>query len=265
MADERRLPGGRTVGAVRRGDAVHRPVQPWTPAVHAVLRHLEAAGVAGAPRVLGLDDQGREVLTHLEGETAGEELPWPVWVYSDDALVGVGRWARRLHDATLDFVPPGDARWLAGQTWRPGLVIGHHDAAPWNAVWRDGHLAGFFDWDTAGPSSREFDLAFMALTWVPLHARSFAERTGFTAFDDRSRRLRLLLDAYGYEGDRAAFGTVVATRARTNAEVIRRMAADGDPVYTALEPVAAELEQAAREVGRLPASFWRPAAGDMSD
>ncbi|MEU6995508.1 phosphotransferase [Streptomyces sp. NPDC046465] len=254
--DEKRLPGGRTVGAVRRGGAVHRTVQPWTPAVHAVLRHLEALGFEGAPRVLGMDERGREVLTHLDGETVGEELPWPGWVYSDSVLEDVGRWARKLHDATRSFVPPPDARWLAGQAWRPGLVIGHHDAAPWNAVRRDGRLAGFFDWDTAGPSTREFDLAFMALTWVPLHARGFAEQTGFTAFDDRSRRLRLLLDAYGYEGDRPAFAAVVAARARTNADVIRRMAAGGDPVYTALEPVAAELEQAAREADALPASFW---------
>ncbi|MEU1407730.1 phosphotransferase [Streptomyces sp. NPDC005728] len=260
--EEQRLPGGRTVGAVRIGDAVHRPLQPWTPGVHAVLRHLEAVGFDGAPRVLGVDDQQREVVTHLVGETAGEDLPWPAWVYSDTALEGVGRWARRLHDATAEFVPPEGVRWLAGQTWRPGLIIGHHDAAPWNAVWHDGSLTGFFDWDTAGPSSREFDLAFMALTWVPLHARRFAEKTGFTAFEDRSRRLHLLLDAYGYDGDRAAFGTVVAQRARTNAHVIERMAADGDPVYTALLPVAADLHQAALEVEDLPTDFWRRPAGD---
>ncbi|MGH4029311.1 phosphotransferase [Actinomycetota bacterium Odt1-20B] len=263
--DEQRLPGGRTVGAVRRGDTVHRPAQPWTPAVHAVLRHLEAAGMGGVPRVRGMDkrqehgqEQEHEVLTHLDGETVGEELPWPAWVYAPTTLEAVARWARRLHDATQSFVPPSDARWLAGQSWRPGLVIGHHDAAPWNAVWRDGSLAGFFDWDTAGPSTREFDLAFMALTWVPLHARSFAERTGFTAYEDRSPRLHRFLDAYGYEGDRSAFATVVATRARTNASVIRRMAAGGDPIYTALEPVAVELDQAALEVEALPASFWHP-------
>ncbi|UNO43600.1 phosphotransferase [Streptomyces sp. MST-110588] len=226
--------------------------------MHAVLRHLEAAGLQGAPRVLGVDSQGREVLTYLDGETAGEDLPWPAWVYSQTALEDVGRWARTLHDATQSFTPPPDARWLAGQAWRPGLIIGHHDAAPWNAVWRDGHLAGFFDWDTAGPQTREFDLAFIALTWVPLHTRGFAERTGFTAFTDRSRRLHRLLDAYGYAGDRTAFGTVVATRARTNAEVIHQMAADGNPAYTALEPIATELAQAAHEIDRLPASFWIP-------
>ncbi|WP_461017237.1 phosphotransferase [Streptomyces daliensis] len=260
--EEQRLPGGRTVGAVRIGDAVHRPVQPWTPAVHAALRHLEAVGFRGAPRVLGTDEQGREILSHLAGETAGEDLPWPAWVYSDAALTSVGRWVRRLHDATESFVPPPEARWLAGQTWQPGLIIGHHDAAPWNAVWHEGELAGFFDWDTAGPSSREFELAFVALTWVPLHARRWAERTGFTAFEDRRRRLHLLLDAYGYDGDRTAFAGVVPARARTNAAVIEHLAADGDPVYTALEPMAAELRQAAVEAEALPASFWA-SAGDQ--
>ncbi|MFF4257958.1 phosphotransferase [Streptomyces sp. NPDC001663] len=49
----------------------------------------------------------------------------------------------------------------------PGLSTGHHDAAWWNVLWRDRGLAGFFDCDTARPSTREFDLAFMALTWFP--------------------------------------------------------------------------------------------------
>src|ERR1700712_469901 len=85
------LGGGRTTaGVVRIGNAVHRPVRPWTPAVHAVLRHLEKVGFEGAPRVLGLDEQGREVLTFLEGETVGERRPWPGWVHEDAALVDVG-------------------------------------------------------------------------------------------------------------------------------------------------------------------------------
>jgi hypothetical protein len=260
--EEQRLPGGRTVGAVRIGDTVHRPVQPWTPGVHEVLRHLEAVGFAGAPRVLGVDEQQREILTYLEGETAGEDSPWPEWVYSDHALGEVGRWARQLHEATAEFVPSEGVRWIGGQTWQPGLIIGHHDAAPWNAVWDAGRLVGFYDWDTAGPSSREFDLAYMALTWVPLHARRFAEQTGFTAFEDRSRRLHLLLDAYGYDGDRTAFGAAVAQRARTNAQVIDRLAAGGDPVYVALLPLAADYRQAAVEVEEHPAGFWhRPVGG----
>src|SRR5205807_1326107 len=60
------LTGGRTTpGVVRIGNAVHRPVRAWTTTVHAVLRHLERAGFPEAPRVLGFDDRGREVLSYL--------------------------------------------------------------------------------------------------------------------------------------------------------------------------------------------------------
>jgi hypothetical protein len=34
---------------VRHGDTILRPAQPWTPTIHALLRHLEAVGFAGAP------------------------------------------------------------------------------------------------------------------------------------------------------------------------------------------------------------------------
>ncbi len=255
--EEQRLPGGRHVGGVRVGDTVHRQSNVWTPAVHSVLRHLESAGFEGAPRVLGHDEQGREVLTFLQGDTVGEQHPWPTWAHTDDALRQTGAWLRRLHDATADYVPEPDAVWFSGRPWRPGLVVGHHDASPYNAVWSDDGLVGFVDWDTAGPSSRELDLAYTALTWVPLHARRVVERQGFTAFDDRSRRLHLLLDAYGYDSDRTAFGTAVVGRARLNADAIRRIAGGGDPALAALLPIAADLDQAVVEIEALPAAFWK--------
>lgn len=254
---ETELPGGRTFGATCDDDGVHRPAQPSTPSVHAVLRHLEAAGFEGAPRVVGFDAQGREVVTYLDGDVVGETRPMPAWALADDTLRQVGEWLRRLHDATRDFDPPADAVWFTGQQWRPGAVIAHNDAAPWNAVWRDGALVGFVDWELAGPSTPEQDLAYVALTWVPLLARRLAVTTGFTAFDDRSRRLHLLLDAYGYEGDRATFATAIPARARRNADVINRLAARGIPTFTAMLPWAADLEQSAVEVEALPESFWK--------
>ena len=66
---EERLEGGNVGGAVRVGDTVRRSAGPWTPAVHALLAHLEGTGFTGAPRPLGFDEQGREVLTFLEGES----------------------------------------------------------------------------------------------------------------------------------------------------------------------------------------------------
>ena len=39
----------------RIGDTVHRPFERWTPAVHELLRYLEAVGFDATPRVLGID------------------------------------------------------------------------------------------------------------------------------------------------------------------------------------------------------------------
>jgi hypothetical protein len=58
-----RLDGGNTGGAVRIGDTVRRTAGAWTPAVHALLAHLESKGFPGAPRPRGLDESGREILT----------------------------------------------------------------------------------------------------------------------------------------------------------------------------------------------------------
>jgi hypothetical protein len=261
---EQRLSGGRTLGAVRAGDSVRRRAQRWTPTVHALLNHLEAVGFQGAPRVLGFDEQGREMLSFLPGQTIAEVSPWPEWVFTDATLIEVAQWTRRLHDATATFVPPEDANWFAGRPWQPGLIVGHHDAAPWNAVWRDGHLAGFVDWDTAGPSAPEFELAYLALTWVPLLAPEFVAPLGFTAVEDRSRRFHLLLDSYGFDGPRDGFAELIARRARISVEVIR-FGASEDPVIAAMLGWADDLERAARGVESLPETFWLLPDEDRGD
>lgn len=64
--------GGRmTSGMARRGGLLLRPMGPWSPAVHEYLRHLEAAGFDGAPRLLGTEGD-REVLTFIDGDVAND-------------------------------------------------------------------------------------------------------------------------------------------------------------------------------------------------
>ena len=258
---ERRLPGGRSFGAVRVGDEVRRPAQPWTATVHSVLRHLEDVGFDGAPRARGFDDQGRERLTFLPGQTLGDALgetgPWPDWLRCDDALRQVGTWLRRLHDATATFRPAADAVWFTGRPWQPGLVIAHLDASPWNAVWAGGALAGFVDWDTASPSRREDDLAFSALTWVPLLTAEIARGAGFGDTADRHRRFHLLLDAYGYTGDRTAIRDAIIGRVERNVAMIRQFADGGEPVFQRMLPWAADLERSGTEVAARPTEFWQ--------
>ncbi|MEU8243335.1 phosphotransferase [Actinoplanes missouriensis] len=251
---ERELPGGRTGGAVRLGDTVRRPAGPWTPAVTALLKHLEDAGFDGAPAPRGTDEQGREILTLLPGETLGDELPWPAWTHSDETLWQVAQWLREYHAVVAGFEPPPDAVWRKGGAWEPGLIIGHNDAAPCNAVWSGERVTGFYGWDFAGPVTVEADLAFTVFAWVPLSAREVAAAEGFTAFADRPRRLRLMLDAYGWRGDTSLI--VRETRDRISASIhdIRRLAVAGDPGCRELVDAGydVDLATAVKELATFP-------------
>lgn len=232
---EQRLPGGNTGGAVRVGDTVRRLAGPWTPAVHALLTHLHSVGFDRCPWPLGLDELGREVLSYMPGAWVGDHKPWPSWVHSDAALVDVGHWLRDFHAAAEGFTAPADAAWRGRGPSGEGTVICHNDAAPYNACWNRDGLVGFFDWDFASPGTPEWDLAFTASAWVPLHASRVAREEGFTAFDDRRRRLDTFLEAYGWPGDvEHLLLDTLPQRYVTHAEDIERLAAAGDPFFHAL-------------------------------
>lgn len=225
MEREEALVGGNLSGAVRVGDTVRRATGPWTPAVHALLRYLETVGFVEAPRVLGIDDLGREILTFLEGDAADAHDPWPSWTRSTDALHQAGATLRRYHDLVADFEPPPDPVWrFTTGAPEPGGVICHNDWGPYNVAWRDDRIYGVFDWDVAGPGDREQDLAFAAWQWVPLHHPGLLD-------DDVSHqgeRLRQMCDAYGLE-DRAGFAARIPRRAEVSVERILRGAEAGDP------------------------------------
>lgn len=74
---DERLEGGQDTGAIRVDGSVRRPVRALTRSVHDLLQHLDQVGFQGVPKVLGIDEQGREMLTHLQGQTVGNSRPWP--------------------------------------------------------------------------------------------------------------------------------------------------------------------------------------------
>jgi hypothetical protein len=224
------LHGGNTSLVVRVGDTVRRNSGPWTPAVHALLRHLDYVGFTGAPQAYGIDERGREVLSYLPGECGSYPLG-PAWV-TDEALVAVATMLRMFHDAQYGFRPPSGAVWRSFGPPPPDTeVICHHDAAPHNVVWRpDGTLA-MIDFDLASPGARIYDVAYAAWTWVPL----FSDRDSYTLgwrHLDRPRRLRLFAEAYGLTTrDRRRLVRTIRKRIVDHIEGIRRMAAIGEPAF----------------------------------
>ncbi len=163
------------------GGTVRRATGPWTPAVHALLGYLDGR-VPGIPRVLGRDEQGREMLSYLPGRVIdidSERL-------SPAQLTALARWTRGFHDAVAGFRHPGPWRYFPVD--RPVLIC-HNDIAPYNACFDGDEIAGVFDWDLAGPSTPRLELAFMAWNCVPLW-------TGIGAAE-AAGRLELLAGGYG--------------------------------------------------------------------
>lgn len=233
--------------------------------MHGLLRHLEARGFDGAPRFLGVDDQGREMLTYVAGEVGA--YPLPAFMWSDEALTGAARMLRRLHDASLGHVAPEGAAW---QFTYPDTnrheVICHNDVAPYNTVFVDGRPRALIDFDTAGPGPRVWDVAYAAYTFVPL--ASFAPGAdGSTApyaparhAEERARRLSLLRDAYGLPMDDLL--PTVGRRLEAVCEVLVARSAAGDEAYQRLV-AEGHLDYYRREVAfvRRHASEWQPGAG----
>jgi hypothetical protein len=203
------LEGNVTVGVVRSGDTVRRPAMPWSASVDALLVHFQAVGFEGAPRALGYDETGRQVLSFVEGVVDPDPSDLDL-----SRLAEVGRMIRRLHDASSTFIPPTDAIWnVAIAPDREDLVC-HHDLAPWNLV-RTPTQMTFIDWDGAGPGSRLWDVAYAAHGFVPLSpsARISDEVAG--------RRLAALVDGYGLgHEERALLVDMLGPRIRSMYELL---------------------------------------------
>jgi len=228
------LTGGALHSVVRVGDTVRRPVGDWTPTIHALLRHVRSRGFDLAPEPIGIDDQGREVLGFLRGDTVGWSLPWPEYIRSDELLEQMGEAAARYHHAVADFRPAGSVPWQGGSAaLGASEIVCHHDMAPYNAVLSSGRLVGLIDWDLAGPGTARSELAFIAWQWVPLHGPMVTRLMGWEDPPERGHRLRLLLDAYGLR-DCDGFVDEVSNRISYNRETMVRMARGGNLAYQAL-------------------------------
>ncbi len=199
------LRGGTHAPVVRVGDTVRRVPAPASRAIHALLRHLELVGFTGAPRCLGLDDRGREILTFIPGDVAVrlDGQPLPDYVRSDGALRQLGRLTREFHDATVGFEPPPGAEWsyLEGAPC-DGEIICHNDLGPWNTVFRGGEPVAFIDWDGAAPAPRIWDVAYAVYRFVPFVPDEICSSIlGWNEPPDRLRRTQIFCDAYGIEVD----------------------------------------------------------------
>jgi hypothetical protein len=194
----------------------------WSPAVHHLLAHLADVGFAEAPRPLGFDDEGRETLTFIEGDSgraAGRR------VASTTALAEFAAFLRRFHSAVRNYVPPPGADWALPPTPdAPPAGICHGDFTPWNVVWSGDTPVGILDFDLAHPGSANDDVAYALAYSVPFRDDPDTRRIlGVDQIPDRRHRVQVFADAYGVKTD----GLVEAVVARQHqyaddVELLRR-------------------------------------------
>ena len=86
---------------VRIGNTVRRAMSSYSPTIHRFLEHLRKAGFDRCPKVLGVDDKGREILQFIEGDT---ELVDDIW-HGSAPLVAAANLVRQYHDASALVSP----------------------------------------------------------------------------------------------------------------------------------------------------------------
>ncbi|MFF4633490.1 phosphotransferase [Streptomyces griseorubiginosus] len=208
--EEAALGGGAVNEVVRIGDTVRRTPSQRPGFVRELLGLFERAGWPGAPRFLGVDEQGREMFGYLEGRAAVTSCEHTA-ARTDEALVEVARLVRAFHDLTHGTALAGDQDVVCHNDLAPKNTV-YDDLAPKNTVYDDlapkntvyDDLApkstvrtawrpvAFIDWDLAAPGERVHDLAHVCWQYLGLGP-------GVTDVRDAARRIRLICDAYGLD------------------------------------------------------------------
>jgi Phosphotransferase enzyme family len=234
MPDEQEVPllgGDVTEGLVRVGATVRRPRTENSSAIAAYLHALADAGFAESPRHLGVDAKDREILSYVEGVTAGR--PMHAWAASTEVLEQIAGLQRRLHDACPleSFSLPPGAQFGSPVTiegvpnaYDHADVIGHNDLTPDNLIFDESHqLVGVIDFDLAGPTDRLLDVVTTLLYWAPL--RDPVDREPVLRDADAGARARTYADAYGLDaGQRQRLYDVVVRRQQRSWHVMKHNA-----------------------------------------
>ncbi|MDP5273587.1 phosphotransferase [Chengkuizengella axinellae] len=232
--NEEKLSGGNVSKVYRAGDTVRREVKTDSTKIHQLLKHLENKGFSYAPKFLGIDDKGREVLSFIEGEAGNYPLRKYMW--SNKTLIEIAKILRSYHEAVSDF--PITGQWKSIDNTPHNLeVVCHNDFAIYNIIFNHEKPVGIIDFDFAGPGPRLWDIAYTLYTCVPL-SRLYHTETGEAVYYNSSKdaerikqRVKLFFDSYGMEGIEENFLKMVLQRLEGVCMTMKRKASEGDMAF----------------------------------
>ncbi|MEV9501114.1 phosphotransferase [Bacillus safensis] len=230
---EELLIGGNVSNVYRSGDTVRREVKSDNINIRKLLKHLEKKNFSYAPKFLGVDEKGREILSFIEG-VAGHD-PLKEYMCSHHALKELARMLRLYHDAVCDF-PISDDWERMDNTPNNIEVVCHNDFAMYNIIFKDKKPVGIIDFDVAAPGPRLWDIAYTLYTCVPL-SRFFRTATGevvkYSSLDHADyikHRVKLFFESYGEE-IAENYLDMVLLRLKGLCQYMKRKASEGDIAF----------------------------------
>ncbi|MFB7142025.1 phosphotransferase [Gottfriedia sp. NPDC056225] len=231
--NEEKLTGGNVSNVYRSGNTVRRELKPESTKIHQLLRHLEKKGYIYAPKFLGIDEKGREVLSFIEGEAGNDPLKEYMW--SDESLKEIAKMLRLYHDAVSDF-PISDDWEPIDNTPKNLEVICHNDFARYNIIFNREKPVGIIDFDVAGSGPRLWDIAYTLYTCVPL-SRFYLSENGEEVYNSQlhnadriKQRVSQFFESYG-EKEEVDYLKMVLLRIEGLCKTIKRKANEGDVAF----------------------------------
>ena len=232
--NEEILTGGNVSTVYRSGDTVRRELKPDSPKINKLLKHLEEKGFSYAPKFLGIDEKGREILSFIEGEAGNYPLKEYMW--SDDGLKEIAKMQRLYHDAVSDF--PLLNEWKPMDNTPDKIeVVCHNDFAIYNIIFNHEKPVGIIDFDIAAPGPRLWDIAYTLYTCIPL-SRLYHTETGEAVYYDPlkdadriKQRVKLFFESYGIEAMENGFLEMVLLRVEGLCIYMKRKASEGDVAF----------------------------------
>ncbi|MBM0066806.1 phosphotransferase [Alkalicoccobacillus gibsonii] len=197
------LAGGNVSNVYRSGSTVRRNQNQDSSKIHKLLLHLDKKNFNYAPKFIGIDEQGREVLSYIEGEAGND--PVKEYMRSNLVLKDIASMLRFYHDSVCDFDLLNEWEPMINT---PGLkeVICHNDFALYNIVFQKERPVGMIDFDVAAPGPRLWDIAYTLYTCVPLSRVTYNEKGDPTYYNHsidapkRKEKVGIFFEAYGLQG-----------------------------------------------------------------
>ena len=188
------LIGGNVNSVALKNNVVRRKLTSVSPAIHQLLKYLEARNFQGVPRLLDRDND-YEYLSYFPGEPIFR--PWTNAIKTDEFISQLGEWLKNYHHIVADFKLEGDVKFNWGLTHpKSDTIVCHGDLGPWNCIQQDGKFKGIIDWDLARYGYAIDNVAEFVFEFIPFNP-NLEETIGQVPDTILLRRLEVFCEAYG--------------------------------------------------------------------